>query len=41
MISGDLRDKISYESMDVDEQWYLGKSNILWSFKLLGDTPMK
>lgn len=29
MISGDLRDKISYESMDVDEQWYLGKSNIL------------
>lgn len=29
MISGDLRDKIYYESMDVDEQWYLGKSNIL------------
>lgn len=29
MISGDLRDKISYESMDVHEQWYLGKNNIL------------
>ena len=29
MISGDLRDKIYYGSMDVDEQWYLGKSNIL------------
>ena len=29
MISGDLRDKISYQSMDVLEQWYLGKNNIL------------